>query len=199
VNPCNELPLATHDVYAYLQTKCRVDRPFHLDLEAISLATRFDRETVRDGIADLVDVEVLRISDDRYVLISGCTCPVERQPRITSPTRKPPRAYRLAMQFADAVALLAPMGIGNASALSKNIATWIRGGTGEEAVELMIAEFAHNFPIYCSAGFPPWKAFVGRRHQIMDVVQKHYMDQHQWDEGFEERFAAMFPKVLVKG
>lgn len=186
-------------VLVSLQQRHRQNRPFRIDLEALTDATHFDREEVRDQIADLVECGVLRFhGDERYVFLSSCTCPPKAHSRSApqSTKRKLSPARRLTQHFDDRVTMLEPMGLGNAAALAKNISTWMRSGVSEAAVMLMIEEFEMRFREYCRPGTPPWKAFVARRFQILDIVQDQYRDKHQWDEGFEDQFAHMFPVVM---
>lgn len=114
----------------------------------------------------------------------------KRKPR-RSPARGG-RAYSLAQRLDAQVSQIEPMGLGNVAALAKHIEDWRRRGVNDDVIELMIDEFVQDFRLYCSEGSVPWRRFVGKRHTLTKVVEKHWSEQHGWDQDFEQEHNRLF-------
>jgi hypothetical protein len=194
LNPCTGLPTAAHLVYISLQNRYRIGRAFDIDLERLAVTTELDREQLRDELADLIEIGVLRQIGEKHMLTKTCDCAKDAKLQKQKAYRTP--AQRLADLFQERVDLLEPMGVGNAGAVSRNMSALLNAGYGDEAIRLMIDNFIENFRTYCSGGRPPWKALISRRHQIMREVQERWEAEHCWDEEFDEKLKSMFPRPL---
>jgi hypothetical protein len=194
LKPCNGLPLAAHSLFLCLQAQHRAGKPFVPDVERCARDTGLDADVVRDELLELRDLGILRMhDDDRVLYLQTCSHVCKGTlASIGANPRKPPKSYRIALRFSDRVGTLDPFGAGNNAALARNISLWMRQGLSEEAVYLMTDEFVGHFRSYCTAGCPPWKAFVAKRHEIIEIVQQRFTDQHCWNEKFEEQFSSMF-------
>lgn len=194
MNPCEQLPPAAHDVFLCVQQHYRPGRPFQLDLDALDVG--LDRIELRDHIDGLVDVGILKSNEHGYVFDERCK---HAKAVPSSNIRKKPLAYRLAETVIDQTTMLEPMSLGgNTAALAKNISSWLRQGISEEAVRMMLDEFAQNLRSYCPPGAPHWKAFVAGRQKLLHHVERQFSDAHQWDEDFNQRYIDMFGKKAPK-
>jgi hypothetical protein len=59
---------------------------------------------------------------------------------------------------------------------------------------MMIEEFVDKGDAYCPNGTAPWRAFVGKRSAILKSVEERFVDQHSWDDDFQERYGTLFGK-----
>jgi hypothetical protein len=107
---------------------------------------------------------------------------------------KPTKSYTLARRFDERVTASNPLAAGNIAALARHISEWRKEGVTGEVIQMMIEEFVDKGDAYCPNGTAPWRAFVGKRSAILKSVEERFVDQHSWDDDFQERYGTLFGK-----